>query len=147
MSAGKDDGKRLHALMDALAREEESLSDKAVLEDAAAEGLDAKAEGDRVRSVLLAGLQRAKKERLERAKSAHVQAVSSIHNAAGALPADPQRRRRLLSRVVTRRPQMRDAIVTLQHREFDSLSDSDVESALRQLQQLGLVDEDLDPEE
>jgi hypothetical protein len=38
---------------------------------------------------------------------------------------------------------MRDAVVTLQHRNFDSFSEGDVESALRQLNALGLLDDDL----
>jgi hypothetical protein len=36
--------------------------------------------------------------------------------------------------------------VTLQHRGFEALSDDDVESALKQLEALGLLDEDPEPE-
>ena len=42
-------------------------------------------------------------------------------------------------------PQMKEAAVTLQHRDFASFSDADVASVLKQLDALGLLDDD-DPE-
>jgi FMN phosphatase YigB (HAD superfamily) len=142
MSTPNDPDKRLHALMDALAERELSLSDSEVLDDALAEGVDVKAEASEVRNVLLAGIQHARKRRLEAAKAAHEKAVASIKAAAFQLPKEPAARRALLSRVVQRRPEMREALVTLQHRNFESLSDGDVESALRQLQHLGILNDD-----
>ena len=61
MSTPRDPGKRLHALMDALAERERSLSDKEVLDDALAEGVDVKAEAGEVRNFLLTGIQRMSK--------------------------------------------------------------------------------------
>jgi hypothetical protein len=142
MSAPKDAGKRLYALMDALAEREFLLSDEEVLKDAVAEGVDVKAEVGEVRNVLLAGIQRTKKRRLEEARMAHEKAVASIKAMAVQLPEGPAARRALLSRIVQRRPEMREAVVTLQHRNFELLSDDDVESALRQLQHLGLLNDD-----
>ena len=144
MSTATDAGKRLYALMDALAETEACLSDKQVLEDAAAEAVDAEPVG-RVRSVLLAGIQRAKRRRLEEARGTYERAVASMGSISGWLPEGPAARRALLSRVVQRRPEMREAVVTLQHRNFESLSDDDVESALRQLHHLGIVDDDPAP--
>ena len=37
---------------------------------------------------------------------------------------------------------MREAVMTLQHRNFESLSDEDVESMLKQLQHLSVLDDD-----
>ena len=54
-------------------------------------------------------------------------------------------RRLLLAASLQRRPEMREAVITLQHREFDSFSDADVESALKQLDALGLLDEEPEP--
>jgi hypothetical protein len=144
MSAPKDPGTRLYSLMDALAEREILLSDQEVLEDAVAEGVDVKAEAGEVRHVLLAGLQRAKNRRLEEARTAHEKAVASIKAMAAQLPEGAAARRALLSRIVQRRPEMREAVVTLQHRNFEVLSDDDVESALRQLQHLGLLNDDSD---
>lgn len=132
--------------MDALAERQASLSDEEILDDAFAEGLDMKTEADKVRNTLLAGIQRAKKQRLEEAKAAHEKAVAAIKATSVQLPKEPTARRALLSSVVQRRPEMREAMLTLQHRNFDSLSDDDVESALRQLQHLGVLNDDPDPE-
>jgi hypothetical protein len=48
-------------------------------------------------------------------------------------------------RSLERRPQMKEAVVTLQHRDFASFSDADVESVLKQLDALGLLEDDSEP--
>ena len=40
---------------------------------------------------------------------------------------------------------MRGAVMTLQHREFNAMTDDDVESALKQLDALGLLPDDPEP--
>ena len=40
---------------------------------------------------------------------------------------------------------MRGAVMTAQHREFSTMTDGDVESALKQLDALGLLTDELDP--
>ncbi len=56
------------------------------------------------------------------------------------LPETPQARRDLMLSLFHRYPQMQSAFMTVQHREFKSWSDSDIESFLRQLQELGAID-------
>jgi hypothetical protein len=145
MSITTDPNKRMRVLMDVLAERTSSLTDQEVLDDAVAEGVDVEAEAARARSSLLSAIQRAKKRRLEKAGAAYKVAVASVNAAAFRLPQEPSARRELLSQLARRRPEMREAVVTLQHRNFDSLSDDDVESALRQLQYLGVLNED-DPD-
>ena len=142
MSTPKDPGHRLHELMAALADETASLSDKDVVDDATADGIDIKAEAARVRGVLLSGLQRAKVERLGRALAEREKVLASLKSSTLTLPGDASARRALLARVFERKPQMRDAVMTLQHRNFESLSDDDVESVLKQLEHLGVLDDD-----
>jgi hypothetical protein len=60
------------------------------------------------------------------------------------LPDDPRDRRVLLDVVVRRNPRVRSA-VTLQHRDLTSLSDADVESQLKKLQEIGFLDADGKP--
>ena len=140
MSNPNDWGDRLHALAEALAEQAATLSDKEVADDAAADGTDVKKEAMVVRGVLLAGLQRAKKDRLNRALAQRERVLASLKSSAATLPPDAASRRTLLADVIQRKPQVRDAVMTLQHRDFDSMSDDDVDSILIQAHLLGLLD-------
>jgi len=136
--------------MNALADNVESLTDKDLLEDSAAQGLDAKKEGTSVRELLADAVLRAKKVHLREAVEGHRQAVVAFGARTVRLPETSAERRALLQGFVARKPQMREAL-TLQHRNFESLSDADVESALKQLDALGLLnggddDRECDPE-
>lgn len=142
MTKLKDAGEGLSALMDALADGAATASDHQVLDDAGDAGIDVRAEAGRVRDVLLAGVLRAKKERLRRAQQAHARSVADLGARIATLPDAPVARRALLTRTLGRRPDIREAIVTLQHRDFESFSDADIESALKQLEALGLLDGD-----
>jgi hypothetical protein len=128
--------------MAALAEHVAGASDEDLLVDAEAAGVDPAAVGSHVRGLLSASIQRAKKARLAKARAEHEGAVETYAARAIELPRDPAVRRDLLASVIGRLPGMREAVVTLQHRDFESFSDEDVESALRQLQALGLLDDD-----
>lgn len=131
--------------MNALADHAESAPDRELLDEAAAQGVDAKSEAAGVRDLLLEALLRGKKARLSAAQREHRRAVADLDSRLVNLPQDAAARRALLQRTVTRKPQMKEALVTLQHRDFESFSDGDVESALKQLEALGLLDDELEP--
>lgn len=148
MTKPKDDAERLAYLMDSLAERAAEASEQEILDDAAAAGVDVKVEADRVRGVLADAILQAKKQRRVDAAAAHKQSVAAIAERSARLPRSPAARKRLLDRVVQHQPAMRQTVMTLQHREFESFSDGDVESALRQLHALGFLDgEDLDGDE
>ena len=138
------DPDKIVAVMDALAERAETASAEEILDDAAAGGVDIKAEATRVRGVLADAVRRAKKQRLQEAATTHSKSVAALGVRATRLPADPASRRALLDRTVRRNPQTKQMVMTLtvQHRDFESLTDADVDSALRQLDALGLLDED-----
>ncbi len=142
MTPSNEDSLRLERLMLALAESAESASDAELLQEAVAAGVDVNAEAERVRNVLLGGLLAARKERLHKAQREHAESVAGVGRGPSRMPADPVARRTMLLGVLQRRPQMREAMVTLQHREFESFSDADVESVLRQLDALGALDDD-----
>jgi len=145
MTKPKDDAERLANLMHALAERAAEATDQEIVDDANAAGVDVKVEADRVRGVLADAILQAKKQRRVDAAAAHKQAVAEIAARTARLPASPAARKRLLDRVVQRQPAMRQTVMTLQHREFESFSENDVESALRQLHALGLLEsEDLE---
>lgn len=137
----KDPGERLSAIMRALADHVGSVPDHTLLEEAASEHIDVKVEATRVRSLLLDGVLRAKKARLKEAARVHGAAVAELGSRVSRLPSTPEDRRMLLRRTLSQRPQMQEAVVTLQHREFESFTDADVESALKQLDALGMLDD------
>lgn len=139
---GDDDGTRMQRLMTALADQAESAADAELLDEAAAAGIDVKGEANRVRTMLLNGVLAAKKERLRQAQRAHAASLARVGRGASRIPVDPLARKAMLNRVLQRQPSMREAVVTLQHREFEALSDSDIESVLRQLDALGALDDD-----
>lgn len=139
----KDPGEKLKNVMDAIADHVGAMPDAEVLGDAAADGLDVKAEGERVRAVLIDGIVRAKKQRLRIAQDAHRKAVAELATRTARLPEGPAERRALLARVLNKRPEIRDAI-TLQHRSFAEASDDYVESTLKHLDALGLLDDEPD---
>ena len=148
MTKPKDDAERLAYLMDSLAERAAEASEQEILDDAAAAGVEVKVQADRVRSVLADAILQAKKQRRVDAAAAHKQSVAAIVVRTARLPRSPAARKRLLDRVVQQQPAMRQTVMTLQHREFESFSDGDVESALRQLHALGFLDgEDLDGDE
>jgi len=142
MTKRRDSSAKVSAILFALADREATASDKEVLEAAAGEGISIVDEAARVRGVLLSGVVRGKKARLSRAHEAHQKALLDLGARTSRLPADPGVRRQLLAAALQRRPDMRQGVVTLQHREFESFSDADVESALKQLDALGLLDDD-----
>lgn len=144
MTQRRNEAERLRALMDRLADDAEALSDEKVLADAQARGVDVSAEADRIRGVLLAGAIKAKKRRLAAAEAAYRQATDTLARSVSSLPSTPQARRALLDRTFQRKPQTREAVVTLQHRNLEAFTDDDVESVLRQLEHLGLLGDDDD---
>jgi len=141
VSASSEPKDRLRALFDALADQVEAMTDEEVLDDAAAAGMDVTAEASRVRGVLLGAVVTAKKARLTEAMAAHRQNVAALAHRSARIPTAPLERRALLMSSLERRPQVKDGI-TLQHRAFTSFSDADVEMLLKQLDALGLLDDD-----
>lgn len=144
MTQDKGRGGGLFTLIDELVANVEARSDAEILAEAAADGVDIDAETDRVTAVLLRGVHQAKRDRLVGAAGAHALAVARLGQASAGLPATASARRAKLERIVKRAPDIREAL-TLQFRDFESISDADVESTLVQLQHLGELDDEPEP--
>lgn len=142
MTKSRNDADRLSSVMNALAERAASASDEEILADAAAAGVDVKAEGSRVRALLGDAVLRAKKQRLQDASEQHKRSVATLEQRVAQLPATQAAKRALLGRVLTRRPETRQQAMTLQHREFETFTDNDVDLVLRKLAALGLLDDE-----
>jgi len=133
--------KELCALWDAFAESIVESSDEEVLAEAREEGEDPHETAQRVRSALRDSVKSFQKRRLYEAEQEYQRRITEIYERQHRLPAAPEQRRELLSLVFSRIPAMQAALLTAQHREFSSLTDEDIESYLKQLGELGVLDQ------
>jgi hypothetical protein len=139
MARVKDDGERLHAFANAMADSVEVASDDELLADARSAGVDASQTKSHVQQLLRGVVKVSKQRRLEQAHAEYEASVAAFRTAAAKkIPVLPKEQRALLTHVFQTHPQIRS--VTLQHREFSELTDSDVQSLLAQLEQLGMLE-------
>jgi hypothetical protein len=138
MTMPKDARERLAAVMDALASQAETASDEELLDEAVTKGLDVGAESNRVRGLLFAGVVRAKKGEVADALGGRRKAPRSS-TGGSRMPRAPTERRALLLQALGRQPQVK---AVTPHRDVATLSDTDVEKVLEQLESLGLLGAD-----
>lgn len=130
----------LDAIMNALAESVVEASDEEILEEVRLQGEDPKEAAGRVRNVLLDTVKIYKQKRLREAQEQYDSHIAAMRNKTYRLPASAMERRTLFGLALSRQPAVRSAL-TAQYREFTSLTDNDVESYLKQFQELGLLDE------
>jgi hypothetical protein len=130
-------------LMTVLADSVLDASDDEILEETErAEGI-----ADDTRALLLEGVRTMRQERRQRARDEYEESVSSMSmQETGRIPKAVTEQRALLFQIMSERPQV-SAALTAQFRDFRELSDEDVLSYLRQLQELGVMDELVDEDE
>ncbi len=141
VSEPRDDEERLERIVGGIAESVLEASDEEIEAEARAEGLDPDAVAEDVRGVLLAALERHQgKQRLERSRAEHEARVAAMRQREHQLPASAQERQQLLALAFRARPQAA-GMLTLQFRDLESLPDEDVTSCLRQLAELGVLDD------
>jgi hypothetical protein len=135
----RDAKKELDAILENLLDSIESTPPEEIAEELLAAGQDLdKIAGD-VKSSLLAGVKCFEQRKLREARETYK--LRTRHPATTyVLPPTPEMRRNQLLGIFGQRPEMQ-AMVTVQHRDFDSLTDKDIASALQQLAELGLFDD------
>ncbi len=146
----KDYARELRNILEALAESAATASDEDILSEATEEGLDPQVEANRLRMVLHNSLLSIQKERLRTARQQYEKHLKSMTESQYPLPDTPNGRRQLLQSLLLKIPDLQRGLVTAQGRELSDLSDSDIESCLRQLCDLGAIkelDEKTMPEE
>ncbi len=128
----------LRAIMNALAESVAEASDEEILEETRAQGEDPTEAAGRVRNLLVNAATTYRQRRLREAQQQYESHIAAMREKIYLLPTSTIERRRLLDLVLSRQPAVRSAL-TAQYREFTSLTDNDVESCLKQLQELGLL--------
>jgi DNA-binding ferritin-like protein (Dps family) len=130
--------REFEAVMDALAQSIENASDEEILQDAIAAGENPEADARNLKDILLKSIQDSRQQRLRDARNSYQTAVRTFQSEQHELPVSPEEQRGLLSQVFTARPQMRD-VLTAQHRNFEDLTDADVDACLKKLAALGVL--------
>ena len=137
----RDGEERFERIIGGAAEAVIEASDQEIEAELRAEGLDPAAVAEDVRGVLLGAVERYRgKQRLERSRSEYQARVAAIGEREVPLPATPGERRQLLAQVFRAQPRTA-GMLTLQFRDLESLPDDDVTSCLRQLAELGVLDE------
>lgn len=141
MSKQLDEGEQMFVLATALADTLARAPDAELLETAREAGRDLEATRRAVQETLRSAVRSFKRKRLEAAQAEHLDSVRGIRAGRAKLPTRASEQRALLSNLL-KRPGM--AQVTLQFRNFDEMTETDVASLLEQLAHLGLVDDEND---
>jgi hypothetical protein len=94
----------------------------------------------RTKEIFKATLKDLKKEKLRAARALYESSVTTLSSRVYNLPQDSSEKRILLASVLAQKPDLRPIAFTAQHRELKDLTDADIESFLKQLAELGLLD-------
>lgn len=134
-----DYDEQLANIMNSLADSVLDLSDEELLAELRKEGVDPQAEAERTRQFLRQVSKAHRMRKLENAQLIYEKQVAEMRSKRYDLPTSSSKQRELLAAVFAARPDMQSAFLTAQHRNFEELSDTDVESFLKQLKELGVL--------
>ncbi len=141
VSEPRDDEERLERIVGGAAETVLEATDEEIEAEARAEGLDPAEVAEGVQGVLLGAVERFRgKQRLTHSRADYEARVAAMQGHEPDLPEEPMDRRQLLALAFRARPQAA-GMLTLQFRDLESLPDEDVTSCLRQLAELGVLDD------
>lgn len=132
--------KKSDPVFDALARSLEQLSDEEIEAEFAEDGEDLAVVAAGTRATLLGAIAEHQRERRALLAKERAEQLESLSRSDTRLPALPAARRTFLGRQL-RRLAEEGSSATTQFRNLDEMSDADVESALKQLAFLELLEE------
>lgn len=137
--------KELRHLMNSLAESVAEASDEEILEEVRAAGEDPSSEAERLREILMRAVSAHKRETLREARDSYEREAARIRHGSDTLRQSIEEKRKLLASIFVARPQLQVAF-TMQFRDdegtkAEELSEEEVDSYLRQLQDLGVLDE------
>jgi hypothetical protein len=127
-------------ILDGLAEYIQNAPGNELLEDARQDGRAPAQTSSRVKGLLRQAVTTHKERLLKKAEEEYEREVSVLKSRPVVLPKSPERRRTMLAAVFSRQPQLRAAF-TFQNRGFSELTDDDIESHLRKLALLGVLED------
>jgi len=140
MENKKNYNEQLSAIMNQLADSVLELSEDQVLAEEREKGIDPTKEAESIRNVLRRSSKMQRMQKLQAAGRAYQDNVARLNKSQYELPESPTGRRQLLATVFAAKPDVQSVLLTAQHRDFQQLTDFDVESLLKQLADLGILE-------
>jgi hypothetical protein len=140
MSAENNARRPLDGILEGLAESVAREDPEELLEEARAVGQNPESIAQRLKIIASAALKKFEQRKLEAAREAYRLHSAGAQKKNDYIARTPDGRKRQLSTLLEGNPEI-GAVLTTQHREFESLSDEDVESALEDLAELGFLDE------
>jgi len=128
----------LEIMFDSIAESFIDISDEGIFSAIKEEGRDVTVASARVRDLFAKADKKFRQKSLEEARALHKQHVSSLHSRPLVIQGSAADKRKWLEFALLQKPEMGRAL-TLQHREFSSVTDEEVDSYLRQLIELGVI--------
>ena len=124
----------LHLLMSFLAESVAQMSDDEVKEEYGDEPTP------RAKEILRSALKDLRQQKLRQARARYESEAKELSSRSYSLPESKSARRELLGAFLARQSDMRSVAFTAQNRELKDLTDADIETFLKQLAELGLLD-------
>ena len=140
----KKPSEELRAILDLIADSILESSDEELLEEATEIYANPQEASEEVRLVLLSAVKAHRQRKLDAARTQYEQNVSELKQQEFQLPDSPAARRALLVNTITKIPNSDSTQLTAQFRDAEKISDKDVESSLKQLHALGLLEANLE---
>ena len=141
----KSPGEQLRGVHEALSEIIPRLSKGELDAEIRARGEDPADIAERTRCIMKMAVKNYQHEQLQAATARHKARVTELFKKKRDLPSTPDGRRKLLAAVFAGIPDIQSAVLTAHHREFSSLTDTDVEDYLQDLAALGVIDQLRDP--
>ena len=138
--AQPDYERTLRLLMNEVSESVAEASDEDILEDVVQEGMEPGEIAENLRKRMLETVKAFRQSKLHAARKAYKEEIAALEQSRVQLPSTPAARRSLFHAVIAHDADLRGRL-TVQFRDLDELSDSDIESCLRQLRHLGVLDD------
>jgi len=140
MSGEQDPRRPLDGILDGLADSIASETPNELLDEARRAGRDSQEIAKHVKTTLEAAIKSFEQRKLEAARQACRLHAAGQSGKSDYIATTAEDRKRQLFAILESNPAI-GAALTTQHRDFEMLSDGDVESALEDLAELGLLDD------
>jgi hypothetical protein len=134
----RDVEKDLDGILEGMLDSIEAASPEEIAQELSANGKDLNAIGAEVKESLLAAVKRFEQRKLIAARTAYKAKIGM--RSKYLLPPTANAQREKLLAILGAKPQMA-AMLTVQHRNFENLSDEDIKSALEELAELGVFED------
>lgn len=144
MSGEKDPRRPIEGILDGLAESIASEAASELLDEARGAGQDSARIAQDLKATLESAVKKFEQRKLDAAREACRAQSASRSSKCHHIAATAEGRKRQLSVILESNPAI-GPVLTAQHRDFEALSDGDIESALEDLAELGFLDDSPEP--